>query len=344
MASRYAGRMDASLDHDARLARLEAAAPEMGAAFGIAARRVRRLPSVTRAVFALEGEEGRFVLRVHGDDESREHIESLLRWLRALAEGGLPVPRPLCAGLGDMLPEQVVAGLPGRQRCSLLTWLEGATLTPQELTPDHLRAMGELLAHLHDFAACWRTPPGFARPRLDADGLFGERSAGAEADEACFSAELREAMRHVERQTRALMRRLDATPAAQGLIHGDLIAKNCLFRDDGVCALDFDGCGHGYFLYDLAPAMLQVSALTRRRALADALWTGYTTRRPLPEARRAELEVFVAARLAASCRWLAAHRHVPAVCARMADLLAQRTLTLRDYLATGRVRRRSAML
>ena len=151
-------------------------------------------------------------------------------------------------------------------------------------------------------------------------------------------------MRHVERQTRALMERLDALPDSRGLIHGDLIAKNCLFRDDGVGALDFDGCGHGYYLYDLAPAMLQISALTRRRALAEALWTGYTTQRPLPEARRAKLEIFVAARLAASCRWLAAHRRVPAVRARMADLLAQRSLTLRDYLVTGRVRRRSAML
>lgn len=342
MASRYAGRMEATLDHDARLARLEAAAPAMGANFGIAVERVNRLPSVTRAVFGLEGDGGRFVLRVHTDDESREHLESLLRWLRAMAENGLPVPRPVCAGQGDMLIEQAVAGLPGTQRCSLLTWLEGASLAPEDLRPRHTRAMGELLAHLHDFAAGWRPPPGFVRPRLDADGLFGERSAGA--DEGCFSAELREAMRNVERQTRALMRRLDATPAAQGLIHGDLIAKNCLFREDGVGALDFDACGRGYWLYDLAPAMLQISALRRRRALADALWVGYTARRPLPDARRAELEIFVAARLAASCRWLAAHRHVPAVRARMGELLAQRSLTLRDYLATGRVRRRSAML
>ena len=342
MAGRYAGRMDATLDHDARLARLEAAAPAMGSAFGIAVHGVSRLPSVTRAVFALEGDAGRFVLRVHGDDESREHIESLLRWLRALAGAGLPVPRPVCAGQGDMLIEQAVAGLPGTQRCSLLTWLEGASLTPEDLRPRHTRAMGELLAHLHDFAARWRTPPGFARPRLDAAALFAERSAGA--DEACFSAELREAMRIVERQTSALMRRLDAAPAAQGLIHGDLIAKNCLFREDGAGALDFDACGQGYFLYDLAPAMLQISALTRRRALAEALWTGYTARRPLADARGPELEIFVAARLAASCRWLAAHRHVPAVRARMGELLAQRSLTLCDYLATGRVRRRSAML
>lgn len=341
MASRYAGRMDATLDHEMRLARLEAAAPAMGANFGIAVHGVSRLPSLTRAVFALESEDGRFVLRVHGDDECREHLESLLRWLRALADKGLPVPRPLCAGQGDMLIEQAVAGMRGTQRCSLLTWLEGATLSPEDLRPRHTRAMGELLARLHDYAQRWRPPPGFARPRLDAAALFGE---GDDTADLCFPTELREAMVAVEQQTRALMQRLDASPAARGLIHGDLIAKNCLFREDGVGALDFDSCGRGHFLYDLAPAMLQISALRRRPALADALWTGYTSRRPLPEAQRAELEVFVAARLAASCRWLAAHRHVPAVRARMAELLAQRALTLRDYLATGRVRRRSAML
>ena len=205
--------------------------------------------------------------------------------------------------------------------------------------------MGDLLARLHDFAAQWRPPPGFARPRLDAAGLFGERSPYAsDAGDTLFSSELRQLMVAVAQRTHTLMQRLDSELDARGLIHADFIAKNCLFTDAGACALDFDDCAWGYFLYDLAPAMLQFSALPGHTDLAEALWSGYTARRPLPQAQRNDLETLVAARLVASCRWLAANQQVPQVRAQTAELLAQRAATLRDYLDTGRVRRRSAML
>ncbi len=332
-------------EHDLRHPALEAAAPEIAATFGLALRGIRRLPSLTRPVFALETGVGRFVLRVHPEDARADELNSLLTWLEALAAAGLPVPRPRRTLQGTWLSEHTLGGLPGLQRCSLLTWLDGTALTPEEMTPDHATAMGDLLARLHDFAARWPAPAGFVRPCLDADGLFGERSPYAsKGSEGLFSAELREAMHGVELRTRALLHRMRDSPDAWGLIHGDLIAKNCLFGDDGTCALDFDNCGRGCFLYDLAPATLQFSGLPAGEALARALWTGYTARRSLSPARRADLETLVAARLAASCRWLVAHRQAPALRGRVEDLLEQRTSTLRDYLTTGRVRRRSEML
>ena len=337
--------MYAVLNHESRLAALEAAAPEIAAAFGLALSDVRRLPSLTRAVFALDTGDGRFVLQVHPGDARPDELESLLCWLEALADAGFPVPRPRRTLQGEWLAELAPDGPPGAQRCSLLTWLEGRALRLEDMTPDHARAMGDLLARLHDFAARWPTPAGFARPRLDVEGLFGERSPYAsEGSEAFFSPELREAMHGVERRARALLHRWQDQPDAWGLIHGDLIAKNCLFGDDGARALDFDNCAQGFFLYDLAPATLQFSALPAAEALAQALWTGYTARRTLSPARPADLQTLVAARLAASCRWLAANRQAPALQGRVGDLLERRALTLRDYLATGRVRRRSEML
>ena len=88
--------MSASISHEMRLALLEAAAPQLGAAYGIEVLRVRRLPSISRAVFALEDAGGRYVLRVHQGQERGDQLESLLVWLQALAVAGrLCVPRPL---------------------------------------------------------------------------------------------------------------------------------------------------------------------------------------------------------------------------------------------------------
>lgn len=337
--------MSASLNHDARLTRLQAAAPQLAAAFGLDLQGVRRLPSLSRAVFALEDAAGRYVLRVHHEREQGAQLDSLLTWLQALADARLRVPRPLPAATGAWLAQVPVDGLPGQQPCSLLTWLPGASLPPESLTPAQARAMGDLLARLHNLAAQWSPPPNFARPRLDADGLFGAHSPYACATgDALFTPELRELLAAVAQRTRAVMQRLDAQPESCGLIHADFIVKNCLFSDAGVAALDFDDCAWGYFLYDLAPALLQFSALPAQAALTEALWTGYCARRPVVQTQRRKLETLVAARLAASCRWLAANQHAPTVRAQTAELLAQRTLTLRDFLATGRVRRRSLML
>lgn len=336
--------MSASPTHEARLTLLEAAVPRLAADFGLSVRRLRRLPSASRAVFALEDATGRYVLRVHHPGERHDHLESLLVWLQALAlQTRIRVPRPLPTTQGAWLSTAHVAGLPGAQRCSLLTWLPGAS--PAPLAPPHARAMGDLLARLHSFAAQWRSPPGFTRPRLDAEGLFGARSPYASAaGDALFPAGLPALMAAVAGRTRALLQRLDAQPAARGLIHADFIAKNCLFDAAGPAALDFDHCAWGYYLYDLAPALLQFSASPDQAPLAEALWTGYTARRPLPPTQRADLETLVAARLVASCRWLAANQHVARLRARTPELLAQRAATLREYLATGRVRRRSPLL
>ncbi len=336
--------MDAGLEHEARLAALERSAPSLARAFGLDLHGVRRLPSISRAVFALDTAAGRFVLRLHPGAACPGHLESTLLWLEALVGAGFRVPRPLRTGEGALLVETRVDGPAGMQRASLLTWLPGESLAPEQLEPRHARAMGDMLARLHDCAMRWSPPPGFTRPLLDAGGLFGARSPYAADADAHFSGELQEVMAEVARRTRALMQRLDATSDARGLIHADFIVKNCLFAATGIAALDFDDCAQGYWLYDLAPATLQFSARPAAAELAVALWAGYTARRPLPASQRADLETFVAARLAASCRWLLANRHVARVRAQTPALLAQRTAELRAYLDTGRVRRRSAML
>jgi len=44
-----------------------------------------------------------------------------------------------------------------------------------------------------------------------------------------------------------------------GLIHADLHLGNALFWSDEVRVIDFDDCGFGYWLYDIAFALKQVA-------------------------------------------------------------------------------------
>jgi Ser/Thr protein kinase RdoA (MazF antagonist) len=85
-------------------------------------------------------------------------------------------------------------------------------------------------------------------------------------------------------------------PDAFGLIHGDLHHRNVLFRKGGIGAIDFDDCGYGHWLYDLAVPLKVLQGHPAYSELRQGLLTGYRRRRPLPGDQEAHLETFMALR------------------------------------------------
>ena len=67
-----------------------------------------------------------------------------------------------------------------------------------------------------------------------------------------------------------------------GLIHADLHLGNVLFWRGEVRVIDFDDCGFGYWLYDIAVALWELRYRTDYEDFRSALIEGYTQHRPLP--------------------------------------------------------------
>lgn len=118
----------------------------------------------------------RYALRMHEPGyQSDAAIASELSWLAALRrDADLPVPEPVPALSGELLVEVGIPGVPEPRRCSLLRWVRGRMLTPQHVSPRHLRAVGRIMARMHQHAARWQPPAGFSRPRYDWAGLYGD--------------------------------------------------------------------------------------------------------------------------------------------------------------------------
>lgn len=347
------GKLTAFIDltYEQQLAGLTAAAHTALPAYGIdpASARVVSLSYVNNAVFSVEAGGSKFVLRLHRLGLRRvEAIESEMRWLDAISrETRLCVPRPVRTQAGTWLSEVHVDGLDTPLNISLFVWIEGVFYQPNEVTPAQAERLGAFLAELHHISASFQPPTGFYRPRLDWEGLFGVDSPyNPGAGNAIFTPDQRAVLDAVAERARTAMTTLSESAPNFGLIHGDFIAKNYLFTLDGsaVCAIDFDDCGFGYYLYDLAPALLQWSTEPDYIALKDAIWRGYTAVRPLPADHRAFLEVFVASRHVASCRWVAGNLHNPNIRARAPQIIADRVEELRHFLRTGYVERKSDML
>src|SRR5262249_34337093 len=74
-----------------------------------------------------------------------------------------------------------------------------------------------------------------------------------------------------------------------GLIHADVRLANLLVDGDDIQVIDFDDCGFGWFMFDLATAVSFMEHDPRVPELCDAWVRGYRRVLPLPAADEAEI-------------------------------------------------------
>jgi Ser/Thr protein kinase RdoA (MazF antagonist) len=307
------------LGHRGRVSRLRHLAVEALAAYDVRPVRMAPLRRGDNMAFRLEAADGqRYVLRIHrvsGNPwhprRNAAHVESELTWLAALRrETDLVVPEPVPNRLGARLTIVEVEGVPEPRICVLLRWVEGRFLEAG-LTPRHMERVGGFMAHLHVHALAFEPPEGFVRGRLGDTSpevaTFVEETVAdmRGRDAAAIAAE-------VIGRARETQRALGDEPEAFGLIHGDLHQENYLFHKGDVRAIDFDDCGWGHLLWDLAVTLSEVKYFPDYETLWTAVLRGYRRVRPLPEDLERHLEPLMALRLLQLMLWFLEQRDDPA--------------------------------
>jgi Ser/Thr protein kinase RdoA (MazF antagonist) len=277
---------------------------------------------------------GRYLVRVHRrqrhgrDVDTTAAIRSEIAWLRAIrADTDLLVPEPLAARDGAPTVEASAAG--ETRICSVLRWMDGR-IHEESARPVHLRRLGDALARLHDQADGWTPPPDFVRIRWDHETFFGDVMVYGETSAAeCWSLLPRE----VHGRFRAVAARLaDVMPRvdADGLIHADLHLGNALFQSGDVKLIDFDDCGTGPRLYELAVVLWELRDRPDYAAYRDALLAGYRARREIDVTH---LDDFIALRQVAFDLWYTGTAQVnPAFAARL-DQVHRWSLAMLDLVA-----------
>jgi Ser/Thr protein kinase RdoA (MazF antagonist) len=333
----------ASLSYDQQVARLTGAAQAALGSYSLRGSTVRFVLYVHNAMFQVTAPSGEsYALRLQFPrlHKTFEQIRSELRWLSALRrDTTLQVPEPVVSDEG-YITFQPIEGLAEPVSVVLFRWLDGEHLTETLTTAQAVEA-GRFLARLHTQSKQYVLPPEFDRPRFDWDGLLGERSLYFPGDNrSIFTPEQSGIFACAAASLVDQMTALGNRPGSFGLIHADFVLSNMLFNEKGVGALDFDDCGFGFYLYDLAPLLLQLLDQPDYVDLRQAFLDGYASLLPLVDGDAAVIESMIAARLLRSCYWIASNLHNPKIRAQAPAILEYRAATLRDYLDTGRVSRR----
>jgi len=235
--------------------------------------------------YRLDGGSRSWALRVHRDEYlSENQIESELIWSQSLQNAGvIATAAVLVSDRGNRVERVVTAdGLRARQ-CVIFDWLQGAE-PAEDAIIEHFAEVGAISARMHRFSRAWTPPVGFDRPTWNFDTMLGSTPRwgrwqdGHDVDGPTMSL--------FARTVETIRQRLDQYGTNQGrfgLIHADMRLANLLVTAATTSVIDFDDCGFGWYMYDLAAAL---SFIEDRSDVGEAVeqWiTGYREIAPLAD-------------------------------------------------------------
>ena len=267
------------------------------------------------AVFSARRSDGtRVVLRIHrAAYHSDAQLRSELYWMSELARVGIDVPPIIPAADGSLFVHAGAPGVPEVRQVDMLGWISGASLSSSEeqLERDPQAAaalyyrLGEFAARLHTRGAEIRLPEDFARHHWDEAGLLGRDPIwGRFWELPALSSDQRALLLAASNRAVSDLAAYGKSARCYGMIHADLIRDNVI--DDGgrLQAIDFDDCGFGWYLFELATVLYSILDDRHHAVLAEQLLAGYASVRPLSDADLERLPLFLFLRASTYLGWL----------------------------------------
>ena len=260
--------------------------------YGFSGVRCQLIKGTVRDTYLVITRDQRYILCIyrHGD-RSAAQIEAELAFIDHLYAHDLPVPPAIPDQQGQRLLR--LTAPEGERYAVVFTYIDGQQLSKTP-NPTTMTRLGQVLARLH-LAAAQLTMP-LQRPCIDFDALVHwaltafEAAAPQRVEDIAY-------LRDVAAQLRPRFSSLPTTESAYGLVHGDLIPSNVQITRDGQPALlDFDFCGYGWRMYDLATLRVEINYWNMGEAIWQAFLEGYQSVRSIGEEDYAALPLLQVAR------------------------------------------------
>lgn len=320
------------LSHRGQLGRLRHLAETALKAYDLGPCVLSPLGYVLKCTFRVDALERRYLLRVSPPEpDTVAHVEAEVGWLAELAdENGLGVPRPVPTADGALSLAVAHEGVPEPRVCALFEWV-GGRAREEPLAAADFERIGAVLGQLHAHGQQQQAAPEGLR-RYTWDGVLDRWWQQVVVANPALTQYQWDLLRQTAERSQEVMGQLGEGHEVFGLIHGNFYWGNYLFGDDDIGVIDFDECGRGYFLYDIAQALMGRPEGPAEGDVRAAFVEGYSKERSLPAAQQAQIEDFMAFRtLAWLMEWLRYADH-PIAGPRVADFAPAALSQLRGYI------------
>ncbi len=246
--------------------------------YGIYGAQVHCINFLTNATFSVLTDSGKkYALRINFNAKrTRENLSAEAEWVRFLgqfSEVAVAIPKKNLDGSYVTIIRN--ADTNQELRCILYSWLDGDEIggNPSLI---HLKSLGQIMAMMHKSASHFKLSAKTDLPVLrdllwgGEDFLFGGRSILSRKHKRL----LLQAGQHIQMVTEELFK-----TSARFVIHADIHGRNVISDDNLMQILDFDNCGIGLAVQDIAIALYYLETSQQH----SALLAGYESVMPLPE-------------------------------------------------------------
>ncbi len=243
-------------------------------AYGLAGVRGWLIRSWDADVYEIRSETQRFIFRIY-NRRTLEEISAELTFLDFLLAGGVSISVGMLMKNGEKI---IPLDMPEGTRYGVLfSYAEGATLTRNPKAED-MNLLGVELGKIHTVGAT--LPHRLTRHTIDYEYLISHHLA-------MFSPYLDyrpDVMAYFHENAARLKPYLSALPI-DGLCHGDVSQGNAhITADKKLTVFDFDYCGYGNFIYDVAMLLGDADYWGWSEAVKQAFLAGYESQRKIASA------------------------------------------------------------
>lgn len=228
-----------------------------------------------------------FALKVYRTNwRTQPAILEELAAIRHLASRGVEVAMPVPRNDGQWITN--IPAPEGPRKAMLFHWAAGRA--PLYGNPEHARRYGDLVGRLHAAGEdLWLSD---ARPRLDADYLLEVPLTRIRTRLKRWPGIARDLDALAER-TRVRIAEVFPKLTDWGFCHGDIWANNARIDGDQLVLFDFDLCGYGSALFDIATYRWDARCKGGEATAWPAFLEGYLRIRPQAEASLQHLGLFM---------------------------------------------------
>lgn len=248
------------------------------------------------------------ILRVSRPDyHTKAEIESELIWLKSIdSYEELHVALPIADDDGEYIQEVSVDKK--RYYCTRFTFLQGEA--PDEEKESELivqfESLGEITAHLHEHSFNNRSKlKTMKRLSWNYETILGDNPKwGSWKDGLAITPERQKLFQQVSDKIQARLTDFGKSPSRYGLIHSDLRLANLLVEGNKIKVIDFDDCGYGWYLHDLATSLSFIEHKPYVPALIESWLKGYRKVRSLSKEEEQEIPTFIMMRRLQLVAWV----------------------------------------
>ncbi|KMY53777.1 serine kinase [Bacillus sp. FJAT-27231] len=238
---------------------------------------------------------------------TKSQIESEMVWLKSLHEQSpIEVSLPIPNDQGEYVQSTWVDG--NVYYSTLFTFLEGEAPDDNDESAliKHFFTIGYITAQFHNQSVKQhQLYDQFDRIIWDYDTILGDTPKWGKWQDGLGLTPERTHL--FERVCATIKKRLDRFGKHKenfGLIHSDLRLANLIIEGEQIKVIDFDDCGFGWYLYDLATSLSFIEHKPYVPALINSWLEGYKKIRPLSEEEEKEIPTFIMMRRLQLISWV----------------------------------------